>query len=165
MNRIYKGAISAAITLLLSWNVAALEVTLGSAWQGVSAGKDGWGNGEASFAISSSEATVRIDKAGTENYHIQLKRPSLKLKKSQEYLVEFTISANQPTTALVIVQKDYDDYAPFFIEEFEVGIEPQSFSYRFKMPKKDNNSAYSLLLGDAKPGTEFTVSAIRLSDQ
>ncbi|MDO6763331.1 carbohydrate binding domain-containing protein [Agarivorans sp. 1_MG-2023] len=158
-------ALAASLLSVATTSVAAnLDISLdsGKRWQQVNAGDDGWGDGSGSFSFSGETAEVTVKDAASNPWHIQLKRPKVKLNKGEMYKITAQVSASAKSPLTIIVQKDSGDYATYYAEDLSVSPSAQTFNLSFKAPSSDSKAAFAFFVGGAAPGVTFTFKDIRL---
>ncbi|GAB1623514.1 hypothetical protein AAOGI_35640 [Agarivorans albus] len=151
-------------TVATGVTAASLDISLdsGNRWDQVNAGDDGWGDGSGAFSFNGETATVTVNDKASNPWHIQLKRPRVKLEKGQTYNITAEVTATEKSPLTIIVQKDSGDYATYYAEDLSVSPNSQTFDLTFKAPKSDSKAAFAFFVGGGKPGVTYSFKNIRL---
>lgn len=120
--------------------------------------------GEATAQIRDGVLELQSTQAGNQNYSIQLMQPQIPVEKGGTYRLTFDAWADAPSTVMVNVdawQKGWTRYLPD--TEFEVGTEPQSYSFEYTLTgESDPNARLEFNLGTVYFTERFYLDNVRI---
>lgn len=124
-----------------------------------------WGESSAGAIVKDGKFTAEIEKAGTDQWEIQLQQKDVSLERGKIYRLAFTASATEERKIdanIGMSQAPWDTYSDF--GSFTIGTAPKRFVKTFKMEKgNDNNARVFFDLGKYSTA-DVTISEVSLID-
>ncbi|MBN2618834.1 MAG: glycoside hydrolase family 9 protein [Spirochaetales bacterium] len=106
-------------------------------------GTEKWGlyvnpPGKGVMANTNGEIEYKIDKTGSDKWHIQAHYAGLTFIKGAHYKLKVDMSSSIPRPAQIRIQKDSDPYTAYLEKDIELTTEMQTFTYEFEMQEESD---------------------------
>jgi len=130
--------------------------------------RDGWniqfgGGASGSMTNTDGRLVTTINSSGTENWHVQLIKPNVSLKKGSMYQVSFRASAagdRSATSYIGLARDPWTSYSGYV--GVALGTEEREYSYAFTMAADDNQARLVFDLG--RSNVNFTLLHLTIDE-
>ena len=93
------------------------------------------GDAEVSASNTANGIAVNVNKAGSQDWHVQASYKEITLEQGAEYVIEFDYSSTADVSLPVLCQMNYDPYEPYFNDVITSNGTTQHYKKTFKMTK------------------------------
>lgn len=117
------------------------------------------GDAEMTASNSANGIAVTVNKAGSQDWHVQTSYKEITLEQGATYTIEFDYSATADVSLPVLCQMNYDPYEPYFNDTINANSTTQHYKGTFKMSKAtDSHVMFVINCGKQNAPYTFNLS-------
>ncbi len=114
---------------------------------------EGWWAAGAKLKSADQMGCITFTRKGKNPWDVILGQSGLALKKGENYHLQFSAQAKQPTYVKALIQHDGAPYTNHFLEDIALNQEFKTFKFSFKPTSNDSKVQFQFQMGTEAPTT------------